>query len=367
MRGMLWGIAGVSSLFAFCGAALAAGPVVHTALGGQILGYDVDQNGTEGILSEYVALNNGLSNVAVETFDQTSGKIIKIVKEIKNTKDDFDTLRVAGTSVGLTLEQIVKGSTKNVFRTLNPLDGNAFTGIWTPPLKKSDDIMGISENQGSTTTAVLGFHNVENNPASFVFSTNVGQNTFGRVFDLKDSIFDFNDTPVMAVDNVTNQAVVAASIGCRACGTSLVEVDLASGKQTEFVGLGLGIVNGIAVDSADGIACTSTEIDFSLEFYNLATHQGTIVVLPGAGSQLQSGQDVEFDPVNKLFLVGQEYTSTGASGSSIQVFDTQGNFVESINGLSLPASSTLIALNPNTRTGYVEVPPSGTELQGFSY
>jgi hypothetical protein len=82
---------------------------------------------------------------------------------------------------------------------------------------------------------------------------------------------------------------------------------------------------------------------------------------------LQSGQDVEFDPVNKLFLVGQEYTSTGASGSSIQVFDTQGNFVESINGLSLPASSTLIALNPNTRTGYVEVPPSGTELQGFSY
>ncbi len=40
---------------------------------------------------------------------------------------------------------------------------------------------------------------------------------------------------------------------------------------------------------------------------------------------------------------------------------------ESINGLSLPASPALIALNPATRTGFVWVAPSGTELQGFNY
>lgn len=352
-----------------CAPALASPPVVHTALGGEILGYDIDQNGTEGILAEYVALQGGTSNVAVETFDQTTGKIVRVLKEIKNTHNDFVAWPVVGSSIGVAEEEFSKGIyvDKRVFHTLNPLDGNMFTGLWTPPLKKNDIISEISEDQGASQTAVLGFHNTVNNFASFVLGTNVDQNTFGPVITLKDSVFDENDSPVMAFDSATGRAVVAASNGCPNCGTSLVEVDLTSGKQTVFSGLGFGLVNGIAVDSADGIACTATEIDFSVEFYDLATHQGTIVVLPGATNQAQSGQDVEFDPVNKLFLVGQEFTSTGTSGSSIQVFDIHGNYVESINGLELPASAARIALNPTTRTGFVLAAPSGTELQGFTY
>ena len=44
--------------------------IVRPMLGGQILGYDIERNGTEGLLSEFVSLNNGNSNVATETFDQ---------------------------------------------------------------------------------------------------------------------------------------------------------------------------------------------------------------------------------------------------------------------------------------------------------
>ena len=128
-----------------------------------------------------------------------------------------------------------------------------------------------------------------------------------------------------------------------------------------------GFVNGIAVDPNTGTACTATEIDFSVEFYNLATQTGFIVPIPGATNQSQSGQDVQFDPIHKLFLVGQEFSSTAPSGSSIQVFDEQGNFIESINGLSLPASPALIALNPSQRTGYVIVTPELTSLQSFTY
>ena len=74
-----------------------------------------------------------------------------------------------------------------------------------------------------------------------------------------------------------------------------------------------------------------------------------------------------FDPVHKLFLIGQEFSSTASSGSSIQVFDEQGNFIEAINGLSLPASPTTIAINPNTRTGFVVVTPLLNQLQQFTY
>ena len=44
--------------------------LVHSKFGGQIFGFDIDQNGTEGVLSESQDLNNGNVLAAVETFDQ---------------------------------------------------------------------------------------------------------------------------------------------------------------------------------------------------------------------------------------------------------------------------------------------------------
>lgn len=129
----------------------------------------------------------------------------------------------------------------------------------------------------------------------------------------------------------------------------------------------MGFVNGIAVDSADGIACTSTEIEFGLEFYDLATQTGFGVPMHNATNQSQSGGYVQFDPVNKVFLVGQEFSSTAPAGSSIQVFDIHGRFVKAIDGLSLPASPAFIALNPARRMGYVMVTPALNQLQSFRY
>ncbi|MGO9305068.1 MAG: hypothetical protein ACLP3R_15460, partial [Candidatus Korobacteraceae bacterium] len=51
------------------------GVLVHSQFGGQIFGFDIDQNGTEGILAEAKSLANGNVLAAVETFDQASGRI----------------------------------------------------------------------------------------------------------------------------------------------------------------------------------------------------------------------------------------------------------------------------------------------------
>ena len=348
------------------GSPAAAAPVVHTALGGAILGYDVDQNGTEGILAEYVSLGDGKNNVAVETFDQATGNIIKVVKEQDDTYNDFVALGVAGKHAGVVMYERSDGHevSKRLYKLLDPLKKNKFTGVWSPPFNQSELLASISETQGSSSNAIEGFDN-SGDFHTFLFSSEIAANTFGPRVDLTDSLFD--NAPPMAFDSKNDKAVLAASIGCRTCAPTLALVDLVGGKVKEFAGLGLGTVNGIAVDSADGIACTATEIDFSLEFYDLKKQTGFVVQLQGADSQAQSGADVEYDSVNRLFLVGQPFTSIGSSGSSIQVYDTKGNFVESINGLSLPTSSTRIALNPNARTGFVWVAPSGTELQGFTY
>jgi hypothetical protein len=357
----------------------AGSTLVHSQFGGQIFGFDIDQNGAEGVLSEAQDLGGGKVLAAVETFDQASGKVLSVVSKIE-TKDDFLTLGIVGTSVGLVEREHVEGIfvKERIYEELNPLSSNKFTRKWTPPLTAEDIILGISRNQGTPTTAVLYFENSANNFDTFVFGSDVAANTFESAVDLTDPTFMFSNAPAVAYDSVTNQAVVASSDG--AVGGPppvLALVDLTTGTVNEFTGIPgpppfrQGSINGLAVDSEDGIACTTTELDFRVEFYNLKTQTGFAVTLPGATGQLQSGSDVEFDPAHKLFFVAQSVSSTG-TGSSIQVYTPEGKLVESLNGFSFSNASnvvfTHIALNPSNRSGYVDGPDSGvTEIQSFTY
>jgi hypothetical protein len=342
---------------------------VHTALGGFILGYDIDQNGTEGVLAESLVLSDGSYDVAVESFDQTTGAILNTIAEQKETKNDFIAWGVVGTSVGLIEEEKSKGLFvgKRLYSTINPLSGNKLTGTWTPSLTKDQIISSVAASQGSSNTAVLAFNN-NNSFSSFVFSSNVVANTFGPQITLTDTVFDFNDSPVMAQNTVLNTAVVAASDGGVLSTPQIAVVNLSTGSIDEFEGMGLGFANGIAVDSNTNMACTTTEIDFSAEFIDLTTMKAKRVVLQGATSQSNSGGAVAIDPVNQLFLIGQEFSSVDpAAGSSILVYDEQGHFVEAINGLKLPASPAYMAINPATRTGFVIITPALTALQQFTY
>ncbi|MGA7560147.1 MAG: hypothetical protein WCF61_06730 [Terriglobales bacterium] len=359
---------------------IGAGPIfVYSEFGGSIFGFDIDQNGTEGVFSEGQTLPNGNTLAAVETFDQATGKIVKVVKKSDNSLDDFVTHGIVGTSIGLVEHQIVPQLyiTKRVYEELNPVDANKFTGTWKARLTKDDIIIGVSRDQGFPTTAVFAFENGQF--TSFVFAANLAAKTVGKKVDLNDEIFGFNYSPVMAYDTVTNQAVIASSTGAVGGPAPIIALaNLTTGEVTEFTGvpeppLGPGSVNGIAVDSEDGIAVTATELNGNITFYDLATQTGFLVALPDAG-QLTSGTDVEFDPVNKLFFVAQQVSGT-ASGSSIQVYDTKGNFVESLNGFNFSDDSsvigTYIALNPSNRSGFVNsAGPDGTQgnaLQSFTY
>src|SRR5215469_6769195 len=69
--------------------------VVHPLFGGQILGFGIDQGGTEGLLSEYVSEGGGENRVATEAFDQTTGNIIAVLATRDHTFDDYATEGVA--------------------------------------------------------------------------------------------------------------------------------------------------------------------------------------------------------------------------------------------------------------------------------
>jgi hypothetical protein len=356
----------------------ATGPgkvIVHSKFGGQIYGFDIDQNGTEGVLSEGLFESNGNVLAAVETFSQSTGKILAVVSETQ-TQDDFITLGVVGTSVGLVEHQHVAGGrvVTNSFNTLNPLSGNKDTGTWKPPIGTEHLIMptGVSRSQGVPNVAVFAYDN-SGNFIPWVFSSNVAKNTFGPVVDITDSLNFGSVPPPFAYDSTTNQAILGGGDGCFGCLPVIGLVDLTAGTFSEFTGVGFGFVNGLAVDSADGIFCTTTEDDAGVEFYHLATEEGFEVTLPFSGSQqIFSGADVEYDPIHKLFLVAQPVSSSAPSGSTIYVYNIGGELVETLNGFSFSNAFNVvpmhIALHPKLRSGYVDGPDSGvTEIQSFTY
>jgi hypothetical protein len=346
--------------------------IVHSQFGGQIFGFDIDQNGTEGVLSESQNVGGGQYLVAVETFDQKTGNIIKVVTKLVS-KDDFVTLGVVGKSVGLVEREHVQGIyvVKRIYELMNPLSSNAFTGTWTPPIDSKHIIepTGVSRSQGVPNVAVF----VEDNSGGFtplVFSSNVAANTFGPITKITDSNNFGSVPPPIAYDSHTNQAIMGGGPGCFGCLPVIGLVDLIKARFTEFTGVGFGFINGIAVDSQDGIFCTTTEDDADVEFYNLAQKTGFTVQLPGSGgNQFNSGADVEFDPLHKLFLIAQPNSSSG-SGSTIYVYDTKRNLRETLNGFNFSNAFNVIpvhiAVSPSNRSGYVDGPSTG-ELQSFTY
>ncbi len=376
------------ALILLCGAAASAQPhspakppvgpgkvIVHSKFGGQIFGFDIDQNGTEGILSEALSQPNGNVTAAVETFSQSTGQILKVVTETQ-TQDDFITMGIVGTSVGLVEHQHVQGGrvAQDTFNTLSPLSSNKLTGVWTPPIGAEHIIMpaGVSRSQGVPNVAVFAYDN-SGNFIPWVFSSNVAANTFGPVVDITDSTNFASVPPPIAYDSTTNQAILGGGDGCFGCRPVIGLVDLTAATVSEFTGVGFGFVNGIAVDSADGIFCTTTEDDASVEFYHLSTEAGFAVELPGSdGIQDFSGADVEFDPIHKWFLVAQPVSSSSSQGSTIYVYNIDGVLMETLNGFSFSNSFNVvamhIALHPGTRSGYVDGPDTTVnEIQSFTY
>lgn len=341
---------------------------VHTAFGGFILGYDVDPFGQLGILAEARTLDNCNHDIALETFDARTGEIVNVIAHEPNSKSDYLALGVVGSHVGLVEFEHVTNLfvDQRLYQLVAPLSSRAFSGTWTPPIGLNDIIVSVSGSEQLPETAVMAFRSSGNNP-TLVFSSDVASNSFGPVATITDNNFLSNHAPVMALDSSNHRAIIGTLGGNPFGPPRIGKVNLQNGAFTQFQGVGLGYVNGIAVDTETGIACTSTEIDFRIEIYDLAAQTGFTVLLHKALSQAHSGKDVQLDPLHKLFLVGQPMSSTAPTGSSVQVFDEQGHFVKAINGLKLPASSAKLALSPRRRIGFVVKAPDLTSLQSFVY
>ena len=349
--------------------------IVHGMLGGLIFGFEVDPNGTEGLLCEAVLNSDGTVSARVETFSQVTGRIIRVLSK-SESQDDFIALGVAG-SVGLVEREEVRGlfDIKRTFSTINPLAGNMINGRWTPPIDPKQIVNQVKPALDGTSNVAVYALSVDTNVSPVVFTSNLADNTFGPVINITDPDFTQEGPPVIAFDPVGNQIILGHDKpSAFILPPRIGFLDLATGSFVKRIGLGLGVINGIAIDSEDGVLCTDTSFDSAVQFYNLIDSTAINVFLPGRDPQTStaSGGDIEFDPINKLFLVAQAFSDGQLNnGSSIHVYDLTGNLVESIDGLLFQGGDNVfpvhITLNPSHRVGFVNGPDLTTAIQSFSY
>jgi hypothetical protein len=354
------------------------GPVLTTSDHGQVFGFDINSNGNDGLLASALT-----GEVSVQTFNETTGAITKTIGSITGkhaVSDDYVADGIFAGDVGLVDLQKADGLSgkrpvHDMYNLLNPVTKNHFNGAWIPSVKLFN-VLEWAPNQSTSTSVVYGYQREGSVPSELLVS-DVGKNTFGKVINLSSKDFSQGTHPQLAEDTVNNLAVMASSPSFGAAGGPppvIWTVDLKSGKKTQFSGVscpgvGCGDANGIGYDSSTGIACTTTELDAGVEFYNVAKQTGIRVQLPNNASQLSAGDFVANDAINGLFLIAQPVSTTG-SGSSIQVYNESGTLEESINGFNFSDAATVIpvriSINPTSRTGWVNG-PQVDQLQEFSY
>ena len=217
------------------------GIIVQTQFGGRIFGFDIDQASNEGILCEAQTLDNGKVQAAIETFNQTTGAIVKVIQQTQ-AHDDFAALGVVGNSVGLVEREHSAGGLRVIrtFSTLDPLRRNRLTGQWAPPVGTDHLVTQVSRTQGTFNVAVYAL-DLSSHFRPTLFTSDVGANTFGPVVSITDEDFVNGGDPPMAYDSVANRAVLGhATLGNPFVPGKIATVDLTTGAFTKFTGVGLG-------------------------------------------------------------------------------------------------------------------------------
>jgi hypothetical protein len=347
------------------------GATLTAKFGGPIFGWSINENGTDGVLTQVSSLNDPYTSY-VETFDQTTAKVVKVVRKENSGTDGNHELAVdaiLANDVALIDDERDDLKTllrHDVYYTMAPVTGNKITGTWTRPPGKDFLIYDIADQQTDPDTVIAATKldgTITRPPTFEVVVTNVASNKIGHVL-YAPRLDGVNYPYFVAEDTTTHHAYVpAANYHSK---TVFIDFNVRTGAvSNRFTAPAFsGPVQGIAIDPATHMMCTTTGATYSVQMYDLTTRKQTFVgQIPNAGGEGQAGTLIAADPINHLFLVEQPNSLRG--GSEIYVYDEKGNVLESLTGFAFgtPGGIQVVA---KTRSGYVPG-PNANQLTSFTY
>jgi hypothetical protein len=346
------------------------GVIVSSKFGGPIYGWAINENGTDGFFTE--APMDGYTLIStIETFDQTTGKITKVVARQRSKTENHELFAdaILANDVGLIdderalLRQHIR---QDRYDVMAPVSKNKITGTWTRPAGVDFLLYDIADQQSNPVavmTATILDGGISKPPTFEVVVTDVATNKMLRTLYAPSG--DGVDYPYLVAEDTTTQHayVPAANYNSQ---TVFIDYDVRTGRASNnFVAPPFsGPVNGIAIDSATHTMCTTTSGNYSVQIYDLKTEKQTFVgQIPNAGGEGQAGSSISADPIDHLFLVAQPNSLLG--GSEIYVYDEQGDVLEGLTGFAFGPYSG-IQVSAATRSGYV-AGPRANQLESFTY
>jgi hypothetical protein len=351
------------------GRAVGPGKVLTSRFGGPIYGWAIDENGNDGVLTEVTPPSGDPYTSVVETFDQSSAQIVKVVRKQKSSPSGNDELfvdAIAANDVGLIDdENDQSGERDDTYYVMAPVSKNKITGTWSRPSGNGFLIFDMADQQ-TDPLAVMSATTIDERSKPAVWElvvTDIATNKIARVLHAPGG--DGVNYPYFVAEDTSSRHayVPAANYSSQ---TIFIDYDLRSGHaSSDFIAPAFsGPVNGIAIDSATHVMCTTTMANYSVQLYDLKTKQQTFVgQIPNAGGEGQAGGSISADPINHLFIVTQPNSLLG--GSAIYVYDEQGNVVETLSHFAFGQGAGVEIVAKN-RSGYISG-RNANQLQSFTY
>ncbi len=354
--------------------------VVPADGGAPVDGFGVDATGSAGFVTSNGAVSaTGEPVSSVETFSQRTNAITGTVLSSTDS-DSYSTLDDGGAGIFAGHTGLISDSTASStsYDTLHPV--GTVAGPWNPPT--SNTSIQPADNQQTSSAAFGTWTNGAHGVADAgVFTGNVKAGTFGPVYPIQSALSGFT-LPVLsgvAQDTATGTAVVAGSDFTNlSAPPTFITVNLATGATSSFSGVGSGIPDGVAVDSATGVV-VSPEQGNGAGLYDLATGSGTLAT-PGGNIYQHPAADTshhEFvmqevsSPDQNLVTAGLGAVPNDNALSSMVTLNEQGQLVSRVEQcnffnvfMSIAAQAT--QLIPGTQRGYT-LGLDGDGLQPFGY
>src|SRR5579863_1235340 len=174
---------------ALAGAVVGPGRILTSKFAGHIFGSSIDENGTDGVITEVVPRSGESYTSYVETFDQTTAKITSVVKKQNSGPSGDRELAVESilaNDVGLIDDERADPGhgRRDNFYVMAPVVGKKITGTWTRPPGQGFLIFDIADQQtnpDAVMAATIFDGSIKNPPKFEVVVTDVATNTIVHI------------------------------------------------------------------------------------------------------------------------------------------------------------------------------------------